>query len=72
MTSPRRYLVRMLIFITIAGALVGMLYAPLYDAFMANVAPKDGKTIAMIAPGNNAIPLVRKVATSAIFARVIW
>mgnify|MGYP006919325103 CR=1 FL=1 len=30
-------------------------------AFMANVAPKDGKTIAMIAPGNNAIPLVRKV-----------
>lgn len=38
MTSPRRYLVRMLIFITIAGALVGMLYAPLYDAFMANVA----------------------------------
>ena len=30
-------------------------------AFMANVAPKDGKTIAMIAPGNNAIPLVRNV-----------
>jgi tripartite-type tricarboxylate transporter receptor subunit TctC len=30
-------------------------------AFMANVAPKGGKTIAMIAPGNNAIPLVRKV-----------
>ena len=36
MTDPRRYLVRMLVFLLIVAAIAGLLHAPLWRAFMGN------------------------------------
>ena len=38
MTSPHRYLTRMVIFMAIAIAVVGVLYQPVTQAFLANAA----------------------------------
>ena len=38
MTNPHRYLIRMLVFLLMVGAIVGLLYAPLFRAFMGNPA----------------------------------
>lgn len=38
MTDPRRYLIRMMIFLAIVGGIAALLWAPLYDAFMGNAA----------------------------------
>ena len=36
MTNPHRYLIRMLLFLLMVGAIAGLLYAPLFRAFMGN------------------------------------
>ena len=38
MTNPHRYLIRMLLFLLMVGAIAGLLYAPLFRAFMGNPA----------------------------------
>ena len=38
MTNPHRYLIRMLVFLLMVGAIAGLLYAPLFRAFMGNPA----------------------------------
>ena len=38
MTNPRRYLIRMIIFLAIVGCIATLLWAPLHDAFMGNPA----------------------------------
>ena len=38
MTNPHRYLIRMLVFLLMVGAIAGLLYAPLFHAFMGNPA----------------------------------
>ena len=38
MTNPHRYLIRMLVFLLMVGAIAGLLYAPLSRAFMGNPA----------------------------------
>jgi len=38
MTDPRRYLIRMVIFLAIVTAIAGLLWSPLYNAFMGNAA----------------------------------
>ncbi|MGB1872784.1 MAG: biopolymer transporter ExbB, partial [Candidatus Puniceispirillaceae bacterium] len=38
MTDPRRYLVRMLVFLLIVAAIAALLHAPLWRAFMGNPA----------------------------------
>lgn len=38
MTNPHRYLIRMLVFLLMVGAIAGLLFAPLFRAFMGNPA----------------------------------
>ena len=38
MTNPHRYLIRMLVFLVMVGAIAGLLFAPLFRAFMGNPA----------------------------------
>ena len=42
MTNPHRYLIRMLVFLLMVGAIAGLLYAPLFRAFMGNPALNGG------------------------------
>jgi hypothetical protein len=50
MTKPRQYLYRMILFVVAVGALGGILYLPLQNAFMAN-APLNGFIVGVLALG---------------------
>jgi hypothetical protein len=50
MTKPRQYLYRMILFVLAVGALGGILYLPLQNAFMAN-APLNGFIVGVLALG---------------------
>ena len=50
MTSPRRYLTRMIVFVLAVAAVAGALYAPLLDAFHANP-PLNGLIVGVLVLG---------------------
>ncbi len=50
MTRPRKYLIRMIVFVVAVFALAGVLFMPLQDAFMAN-APLNGFIIGVLLLG---------------------